>query len=124
MIIEDNVGERIRKGIKRQKMFSELTGVSQATISRIEAGTQKPSMETLVAFSEVLNVSVEELIKYAKNTNSEEESVQDNQVEINLDDLNTLMKYDFKVNGESLTFEEYKGMIVFVQTMKSINKNS
>lgn len=38
---------RIRCGFKTQKQLADISGVSQTTLSRIEAGSQKPMPETL-----------------------------------------------------------------------------
>lgn len=45
---------RIKAGYKTQKQLSDVSGVSQTTLSRIEAGTQKPLPETLKALSPYL----------------------------------------------------------------------
>lgn len=45
---------RIQHGYKTQKMFSEVSGISQTTLSRIEAGAQRPLPETLMVMSEHL----------------------------------------------------------------------
>src|SRR5690625_656147 len=42
---------RLQSGFKTQKDLSEASGVSQTTLSRIEAGTQKPKPETLRTLS-------------------------------------------------------------------------
>lgn len=53
----DNIGDylkklRINSGFKTQKELSKTSGVSQTTLSRIEAGTQKPKPETLRTLSQ------------------------------------------------------------------------
>lgn len=45
---------RIQRGYKTQKSFSEVSGISQTTLSRIEAGTQRPLPETLMIIAEHL----------------------------------------------------------------------
>lgn len=42
---------RIRCGYKTQKQLADISGISQTTLSRIEAGTQKPMPETLKALA-------------------------------------------------------------------------
>lgn len=42
---------RIQYGYRTQKQLAERSGVSQTTLSRIEAGTQKPQPETLRALA-------------------------------------------------------------------------
>jgi transcriptional regulator with XRE-family HTH domain len=45
---------RIQEGYKTQKQLSEASGVSQTTLSRIEAGLQKPQPDTLLQLSRYL----------------------------------------------------------------------
>lgn len=143
MEIEDNLGDFLRKmrkkrGIKNQKEFSKLTGISQATISRLEAGTQKPTFETLSAISKVLNISIQEFTPYIevgtnreeneelvikKNVTSKKKLIKEHYRQtLNLDDYDTIKKFDFAINGESLTLEEYQGMIAFVHSLRYLNK--
>ena len=53
---------RIKAGYKTQKDLSVASGVSQTTLSRIEAETQKPLPNTLMALSEHLSASYAELM--------------------------------------------------------------
>ncbi|MHB1651423.1 MAG: helix-turn-helix domain-containing protein [Desulfitobacteriaceae bacterium] len=46
---------RIQEGFKTQKQLSEVSGISQTTLSRIEAGTQKPQPDTLLQLSKYLH---------------------------------------------------------------------
>ncbi|SIS89046.1 helix-turn-helix domain-containing protein [Alicyclobacillus vulcanalis] len=48
-----------------QRKLAELSGVSSATISRIESGLITPNPETLVAIAPHLNIPVEDLLKAA-----------------------------------------------------------
>lgn len=55
----NNFGEflkdlRIRHGYKTQKQLAEVSGISQTTLSRIEAGNQRPQPETLRILAEHL----------------------------------------------------------------------
>lgn len=56
------LGQRIRKLRKRcdfcQESFAEALGVAQITVSRIENGTTKVDVESLLRMSEVLEVPV------------------------------------------------------------------
>lgn len=45
---------RVRYGYKTQKQLADASGVSQTTLSRIEAGTQRPQPETLRVLAEHL----------------------------------------------------------------------
>ncbi|MDT8900039.1 helix-turn-helix domain-containing protein [Anaeroselena agilis] len=53
---------RIKAGYKTQKELSVASGVSQTTLSRIEADIQKPLPNTLMALSKYLRVSYAELM--------------------------------------------------------------
>lgn len=48
---------RIEKGLTQQKL-SELTGISQADISRLEGGTANPSLRTIQRIAEALGKQV------------------------------------------------------------------
>lgn len=47
--------ERIKSGYKSQRQLASASGISNGTIARIEAGTQKPTIETIKVLSEYLN---------------------------------------------------------------------
>ena len=46
-----------------QKDIAEILGVEPATISKYEAGTIEPSIESLKRLAETFNITVDELIK-------------------------------------------------------------
>ena len=55
---------RLKEGYKTQKQLSDLSGISQTTLSRIEAGSQKPLPDTLAILSRYLrSVSYGELME-------------------------------------------------------------
>ncbi|WDL96898.1 helix-turn-helix domain-containing protein [Alicyclobacillus sp. ALC3] len=57
---------RVRYGFRTQKQLAEATGVSQATLSRIEAGAQRPTPDTLRLLAEQLRpVTYGELMQRA-----------------------------------------------------------
>ena len=62
-----NLGERIKKYREEKKMtqveVAEVLGVKPATISKYEAGTLEPNIESLKKLAELLEVSVDELLK-------------------------------------------------------------
>lgn len=67
MEIKDKFGDFLRKlrkarGFKAQKDFAEATGISQASISRIENNTQIPEPDTLKIFAKVLDFSYADLM--------------------------------------------------------------
>jgi transcriptional regulator with XRE-family HTH domain len=63
----ETIGERIktlRKSIGfNQKEFSNKIGISQGSLSDIEKGRNKPSIQTLIEISGNFNVSIDWLIK-------------------------------------------------------------
>lgn len=64
----ENFGDYFRRlrrarGFKSQKLLAEASGVSQATISRIEEGSQKPQDDTLRSLSKTLGVKYLDLIE-------------------------------------------------------------
>lgn len=67
MIIEDKFGDFFRKlrkarGFKSQKDLAEATGISQASISRIENNSQTPETDTLKVFAKILNYPYADLM--------------------------------------------------------------
>lgn len=58
---------RMSNGFKTQKKLSDISGISQTTLSRIEGGTQKPRPETLLLLSKSLkSVTYGELMEKAE----------------------------------------------------------
>jgi transcriptional regulator with XRE-family HTH domain len=60
--MEESFGDLFRRlrrsrGFKSQKQLAAESGISQATISRIEDGTQKPQKETLTTLAKVLGIT-------------------------------------------------------------------
>jgi|GEM_PF-5897493 len=47
----------------RQEDFARLLGITQAYLSKLEAGGRIGSIKTLKKFSKILNISIDELIK-------------------------------------------------------------
>ena len=62
-----NLGEKIKKYREEKKMtqmeVAEVLGVKPATISKYESGTLEPNIESLKKFSELFEISVDELLK-------------------------------------------------------------
>lgn len=58
---------RIEKGFRTQKDLSDASKISQATLSRIEAGTQKPQLDTLRVLAKVLNLTYSRILKESGN---------------------------------------------------------
>ena len=61
------LGEKIKKYREEKKMtqveVAEVLGVKPATISKYEAGTLEPNIESLKKLAELFGVSVDELLK-------------------------------------------------------------
>ena len=63
MLSENLKKIREKKGLSKMKL-AKLSGISRRNIMLIETGRRKnPSIETVKALSNALNVSIEELIK-------------------------------------------------------------
>jgi transcriptional regulator with XRE-family HTH domain len=68
---------RLSNGIKTQRQLALKTGISGATISRLESNIQKPEPDTLKAISNHLfNTTYEELLKVAGYLNVSGETKQ------------------------------------------------
>ena len=61
------LGEKIKKYREAKKItqaeIAELLGVSPATVSKYEAGTLEPNIESIKKLSELFDVSIDELLK-------------------------------------------------------------
>lgn len=62
----DRVGERLR-GLRRTRAMTladlaAVTGTSQATLSRLESGERRPSLELLLRLARVYRVTLDELV--------------------------------------------------------------
>lgn len=66
MISKEIIGRRIANARKASQMtqaeFSEKIDISEKYLSRIECGTQLPSIVIVAKMCEVLNISVDELL--------------------------------------------------------------
>jgi transcriptional regulator with XRE-family HTH domain len=145
MEIKEQFGDFLRrlrksKGFKSQKEFSEATGVSQASISRIEDNSQTPTPDTLKVFSKVLNFSYADLMvkagywdegdllgDYAEykedNKRLLKEDVASYFVDsLALDDEKLLDKFQLTLDGRPLTGEEAKGIIAYLRSLRSLKK--
>ncbi|GAE28621.1 hypothetical protein JCM9140_4873 [Halalkalibacter wakoensis JCM 9140] len=67
----EHIGERIKKtrhaAKLKQKEFAQTIRMSQGSLSDLEIGRNKPSIETLVGISELYNVTIDWLIKGTGN---------------------------------------------------------
>lgn len=64
--MENYIGKRLSQARKAnnltQEQFSELTGISVSEISRIETGRNSTTIDTLLKFSEVLKIGLDDLL--------------------------------------------------------------
>jgi transcriptional regulator with XRE-family HTH domain len=62
----DGVGERLRELRKRQQVtlsaLAERTGISVSTLSRLESGGRRPTLELLLPLARAYQVSLDELV--------------------------------------------------------------
>ncbi|MBS4188670.1 helix-turn-helix transcriptional regulator [Bacillus sp. FJAT-49705] len=128
-------------GFKSQRQLAEKSGVSSATISRIESEIQKPEVDTLkslashltsTSFVELMvvcgywdkeelledNLTVQESIEtyVSAKDSSEEEFVE----KIDLTDEDLLKQFDLRIDGRSLTKGEAKGIIAYVRSLRQM----
>lgn len=67
---------REKSGFKSQRELAKVTGISSATISRLESGEQKPALETINLLAKYLkSTNLSELLKYV-GIDSEQGDVQ------------------------------------------------
>ncbi|MFD0682413.1 MULTISPECIES: helix-turn-helix domain-containing protein [unclassified Paenibacillus] len=80
--------ERENNGYKSQRQLALDAGISPATLSRIEAGTQEPKPETLKAISRFLKMTPYELLMekagYLNESISTNNTKKSNELEINV----------------------------------------
>jgi transcriptional regulator with XRE-family HTH domain len=115
-------GEFIKKhrtlnGYKSQRKFAKITGISHATISRIESEVQQPERRTLQALATYLRTTT---LSELMGVCSYGESYKGDRSIIDFVDGNILDKFDIKVNGESLTNDELMGIVAFVKTVREM----
>jgi transcriptional regulator with XRE-family HTH domain len=93
---------RIKKGFEMQKDLSDKSGVSTATISRLEAGKQKPLPDVLNKLAPVLGVSSAELLKAAGYIEqvSEESAEYKTELEEKWPEMTELMRKILNSRGE------------------------
>lgn len=142
---------RIASGYKSQRKLAEKTGISPATISRIESEIQKPEMETLKVLAPYLeSTSLVELMVKCGYWNEDElletsydktpinkESVISETTEnfyskgsnekdflksIDLTDQEIIEQFDLKIDGSSLTEDETKHIIAYIRSLRQMEK--
>ncbi|MET1176948.1 helix-turn-helix transcriptional regulator [Peribacillus simplex] len=144
---------RIASGFTRQVQLADKSGITAATISRIEKEIQKPSMETLKELARFLTSTSYVELMVACGYWDEEELLEDpskpidatpakvtivpdatkpkkpSPVEddfianIDLSDEELLKQFNFQIDGMNLTEDETKGIIAYVRSLRLVNQN-
>jgi|SRR5690606_11349332 len=129
-------------GFTSQRQLAEKSGISSATISRIEAGIQKPNPETLKELSRFLkSTSLVELMVVAgyweqddlleepninklnenkKGTPSQNTNEKEFLKKLELSDDKLLQEFELTLDGKKLTEEEAKGVIAYLRSLRSM----
>ena len=122
---------RIASGFKTQRRFATVTGISAATISRIEDNKHKPTPQTIQALAEHLpSTTFEDLmdicgywrkdVQQAKENSDSFKNEQEFIEKIDLSDDDLLSQFKIVVDGRELTNEESKGIIAFGRAQRQI----
>lgn len=144
---------RIASGFTKQVQLAEKSGITAATISRIEKEIQKPSMETLKELARFLTSTSyvelmvacgywdeEELLEDLSKTeeasvvkepsipyvskSKKPTSIEDDLIEnIDLSDEELLKQFNIQIDGMNLTEDETKGIIAYVRSLRLVNQN-
>lgn len=127
-------------GFTSQRQLAEKCGISSATISRIEAGIQKPNPETLKELAKFLqSTSLVELMVVAgywdeddllepldvnnvnkKGTLSQNTNEKEFLRKLELSDDQLLEEFELTLDGKKLTEEEAKGVIAYLRSLRSM----
>jgi transcriptional regulator with XRE-family HTH domain len=129
---------RLLSGYKSQRRLADKSGISSATLSRIEAELQKPLPETLKQLAPFLtSTSLVELMVVcgywdkedllddesdlaSPTTRNEREFL----TKTNLSDEELLEEFELLgIDGEKLTRQEAEGIIAYVRTLRHMKKN-
>jgi len=87
-----------------QKKLSEITGINEKYISRLENGQENPTLDTLLKISPALGISLEDLFKG---------------VQVNYEDTDTLLP-QMIVTLMSMSAEEHKFIFNFLNSFKNL----
>ena len=107
MLISENVFRLLKKKNMRQKDFSELTGISQSTISDWKRKKTNPSADKILKICEVLQVTPYELLSETVSDNLSPES--DYRIVLGQDEtilVETFRKLDMKRRQRLLGYME------------------
>lgn len=107
---------RIASGYKKQKELAEKTGISAATISRIENEIQLPEVRTLKELANVLHTTTyNELLSVCGYSDNEL-----TKTKIELTDKNIFDMCELTLDGKLLTDTELKGIIAYVRLLRGL----
>lgn len=109
----------LRKAHKMtQAQLADELGITQANISRYEAGEHGPDFETLIKLSEIFSVNLEELVFSAGFSKEELEFMMDAN-KISADELRD--KYELLVDGIPATDHEIQEAIKAIRFSRFAN---
>jgi len=144
---------RLASGFKSQRRLAEKTGISPATISRIESEIQLPEIRTLQTLSHYLETTSyvelmvvcgywdeDELLEdlSAKENSNDQFVAEENNSyshkkspsneedfieSIDLTDEELAKQFDLRIDGQKLTEDETKGIIAYIRSLRQIDKN-
>lgn len=98
--------ERIKAGYRSQRALANVSGVSSATVSRIESGLQLPDPSTLRLLAEALGIDNEKLLQMAGYL---EKDNQPNQVDVSqtiIDELLNLRAENIELKSQVRNLKE------------------
>lgn len=99
---------RQEKNISQEDLAQELF-ISRQAISKWENGAVTPDLENLVKLSEILTVSLDELVKGEKrSSDNPEEYIEDD------DSLHLLREREYVINPETGKYEKRDGLAIFI----------
>lgn len=109
---------RIKSGYKSQRELARVSGISSATISRIENEIQKPEIDTLHVLSKYLKTTnINELM----NACNYKLDIENNTIE--LTDSAIVQKLNITIDGQKINERELEGIIAFTRAFRKIGKN-
>lgn len=117
------LGERIRElRLKRnfkQDEIAEKLGMKRSNFSSYETGRTIPPSNVLSELATILNTSSDYLLGKTENPDPVDPEVEFiNNLE--LSDKELFERYNFKVDGSTVTEEEAKGIIAYIRALRQV----
>lgn len=114
---------RIKRGMSQVEAATELE-VTAGFLSSIEHGRKKPSIDLIIKASELYRVQPG--FFFQDHEVNIDDFVTDNNMsfikDLNLEDKDKLInKYSIKFQGQELTERELKGIIAYLESLRSID---